>query len=127
MKRTTAIIIVLSLILLAIGGVAWAENYETLQVGSYGSAVKELQKRLIELKFLSGSGADGSYGQGTEKAVMKFQKASGLPEEAAGRQKELETLLETLQQEIHAADHDQFLGTLVWSVCKGDAGSGKAL
>lgn len=80
MKRTIAIIIILSLILFVIGGVAWAENYETLQVGSYGSAVKELQKRLIELKFLSGSGADGSYGQGTEKAITKFQKASGLPE-----------------------------------------------
>lgn len=80
MKGIISLVIALSFILVVVGGVAGAENYETLQVGSYGSAVKELQIRLIELKFLSGSGADGSYGQGTEKAVMRFQKASGLPE-----------------------------------------------
>ena len=52
--------------------------YTTLQNGNYGDEVKALQKRLIELKFLSEGAADGSYGNMTETAVKKFQKAAEL-------------------------------------------------
>lgn len=52
-------------------------EYETLQKGSSGDAVKSLQQRLIELNYLSGS-ADGSFGNMTKSAVELFQKEVGL-------------------------------------------------
>ena len=52
-------------------------SYEPLQQGSKGEAVRELQKRLIELNYLSGS-ADGAFGGMTKAAVELFQKSAGL-------------------------------------------------
>ena len=52
-------------------------TYTTLKQGSNGEAVKKLQKRLIELGYLSGS-ADGDYGRATTDAVKAFQKQAGL-------------------------------------------------
>ena len=49
----------------------------TLQRGSKGTKVEELQKNLIYLKY-DPKGADGSFGTNTEKAVIAFQKANGL-------------------------------------------------
>ncbi len=48
--------------------------YTTLQKGSKGDEVKELQQRLIDLHYLEDQ-ADGSYGNNTKKAVEKFQTA----------------------------------------------------
>ncbi|MBQ6570228.1 MAG: peptidoglycan-binding protein [Clostridia bacterium] len=50
---------------------------EALKYGSKGEAVTKLQKRLIELGFLSGT-ADGSYGNKTVEAVKSFQKQIGI-------------------------------------------------
>jgi peptidoglycan hydrolase-like protein with peptidoglycan-binding domain len=47
------------------------------ETGDKGPQVLALQKRLSSLGFWI-SGADGSYGQTTEQAVMAFQKAAGL-------------------------------------------------
>lgn len=55
-----------------------SDDFTPLQRGSKGEDVKALQKRLIELNYLTGS-ADGSFGKGTETAVCDFQKAAGLP------------------------------------------------
>lgn len=55
-----------------------AETYKTLQVGSKGEDVKNLQSRLKELAYLSGN-VDGAYGNGTASAVKAFQTAVGLP------------------------------------------------
>lgn len=44
----------------------------TLKKGSKGEAVKALQQRLIDLKYLSGK-ADGDFGSMTAKAVKDFQ------------------------------------------------------
>ena len=49
----------------------------TLSMGSSGSEVTSLQKRLITLNYMSGS-ADGSFGAKTRDAVMLFQKQTGL-------------------------------------------------
>lgn len=54
-----------------------SEELETLQRGSKGDKVVELQKRLIELNYLSGS-ADGDYGGKTESAIKLFQEEAGL-------------------------------------------------
>lgn len=56
---------------------AAATTYTTLKQGSNGESVKKLQKRLIELGYLSGS-ADGDYGSATTDAVKAFQKQTGI-------------------------------------------------
>ena len=48
-----------------------------LEVGSKGSDVEKVQKRLIQYGYLSGS-ADGRYGDATRKAVRLFQQKNGL-------------------------------------------------
>jgi hypothetical protein len=48
-----------------------------LRRGSRGSAVRALQRRLVELRYWLGS-VDGIYGYQTEQAVMAFQKVNGL-------------------------------------------------
>ncbi len=52
-------------------------GYETLQHGSKGTAVKNLQQRLKQLGYYSGS-SDGSFGDATEAAVMAFQLRNDL-------------------------------------------------
>lgn len=52
-------------------------TYETLQKGSKGDRVVNLQTRLIELNYLD-SRADGDYGNKTTEAVKLFQKTAGL-------------------------------------------------
>ncbi len=54
-----------------------AADVKPLKEGSAGAAVKELQLRLIELDYLSGS-ADGAYGALTRAAVERFQREAGL-------------------------------------------------
>lgn len=61
-------------------------NSSILREGSAGSAVVELQQRLISLGYNCGaSGADGKYGKNTVSAVIKFQRINGLnPDGIAG-------------------------------------------
>lgn len=50
-----------------------------LSIGSTGSAVVDMQKKLIALGYSCGaSGADGDFGQGTYNAVCAFQRDHGL-------------------------------------------------
>ena len=51
----------------------------TLQSGSKGNAVLELQKKLINMGYdCGGYGADGDFGTGTYKSVIQFQSDYGL-------------------------------------------------
>ena len=60
-------------------------NYRNLSKGDRGDRVKKLQERLIELGYLTGT-ADGSYGNQTRRAVMRFQYYNGLQQDGvAGR------------------------------------------
>lgn len=73
MKRALAFVCALMLML----GLAQAQqthSYGVLSVGSTGQAVTALQERLILAGFLPGA-ADGSYGEGTRKAVVLAQQA----------------------------------------------------
>lgn len=54
-----------------------APERATLQKGSKGEDVRQLQLRLIELNYLSG-GADGDYGGKTKAAVELFQKEANM-------------------------------------------------
>ena len=49
----------------------------TLKQGDKGDSVKALQKRLIELGYLTGT-ADGTFGAATKAAVKEFQTAAGI-------------------------------------------------
>lgn len=62
-------------------------KFPLLKQGSTGQAVIRLQNILIELKYDCGStGADGSFGPGTTRAVTAFQTANGLtPDGIVGR------------------------------------------
>jgi peptidoglycan hydrolase-like protein with peptidoglycan-binding domain len=50
---------------------------EALKEGMNGDEVRALQKRLIELDYLSGT-TDGDFGAGTKTAVIAFQQQNGL-------------------------------------------------
>lgn len=50
----------------------------TLRKGARGSAVREIQQLLADQGYLKAGGVDGSYGGGTERALMSFQKDQGL-------------------------------------------------
>ena len=52
----------------------------SLKVGSTGAAVRELQQRLKDLGYYTGT-VDGDFGTGTENAVRAFQKANGLTQD----------------------------------------------
>lgn len=58
-------------------GESSATVYTTLRQGSKGDKVTNLQERLIELGYFSGS-ATGSYGSSTADAVKAFQNRNGL-------------------------------------------------
>lgn len=63
----------------------------TLKTGSSGAEVKELQQRLKELKYYTGS-VDGDFGAGTEAAVREFQQNNGLGVDGKAGKKTLEAL-----------------------------------
>ena len=54
-----------------------AASTETLEMGSEGAEVRQLQQKLKDLGYLSGS-ADGKFGVATEAAVIAFQKNNNL-------------------------------------------------
>ncbi len=71
MKRKLILMLVCLLLLNA------ARAATVLEVGSTGTAVKEVQQKLIQWGYLTGS-ADGKYGAKTQAAVQAFQKKNGL-------------------------------------------------
>lgn len=65
----------------------------TLQKGSKGTAVTDLQLKLMKLGYkLPKYGADGDFGTETEEAVKAFQKAAGLPATGIADKATLEAL-----------------------------------
>ena len=68
-----------------------ASGYTTLQFGSTGEEVRNLQKRLIALGYLTGK-ADGDFGRATENAIKAFQAAIGYSETGLATQQVQEYL-----------------------------------
>lgn len=66
-------------------------NNGTLRSGDKGTAVKTLQKKLIELGYLKGS-ADGVYGPMTVAAVKAYQRAKNLTADGVAGAKTLASL-----------------------------------
>ncbi len=63
----------------------------SLKVGSTGADVRSVQQKLKSLGFYTGS-VDGDFGEGTEAAVMRFQKQYGLTADGKVGQQTLNTL-----------------------------------
>jgi len=63
------------------GTVAKQESFDpegTLRKGARGEEVRSLQQLLADQGYLNAGGVDGSYGGGTERALIQFQKDQGL-------------------------------------------------
>lgn len=70
----------------------------TLQKGTKGEDVKELQKALLSLGYtLPKYGADGDFGSETEKAVKLFQTANGLVADGVVDKEEIAKLKQSVQ------------------------------
>jgi len=67
------------------------ETLTTLKKGMSGESVRQLQERLIALKYLAGK-ADGYYGTDTAEAVYNFQKNNGLVRDGVAGAKTLAAL-----------------------------------
>ena len=50
----------------------------TIRKGDRGDAVRDIQQLLVEQGYLNAGGADGMFGGGTEKALMKYQQDRNL-------------------------------------------------
>ena len=75
--QIVAIVLVNVIVITAIA-YTYAETRQTLsQLGSRGQEVKQIQQKLKQLGFYSGS-VDGVYGTATQKAVRQFQKNCGI-------------------------------------------------
>jgi len=75
-RRMISGLLVLVMVLLMFSSQAFASS-GLLRLGSRGSAVADLQKKLNSLGYNAGK-ADGIFGSQTRSAVMAFQKANGL-------------------------------------------------
>lgn len=69
------------------------KSYKDLTYGSTGDAVKNLQKRLSELGFLSSGYTSGVYDEATAAAVLAVQQRMGLTQQDGQATRELQALL----------------------------------
>ena len=72
-RRTLSLLLTVTALMCAIAPAALA----VLEVGSRGSDVTAVQRKLIQWGYLSGN-ADGRYGEKTRAAVLAFQRKNGL-------------------------------------------------
>ena len=102
-----------------------------LEVGSNGSDVTKVQKRLIQYGYMTGS-ADGKYGEKTRDAVIWFQKRNGLTADGRVGSATAAALGVTLGSSgsttasttILSADH-RLLAKLVYAEARGEAYKGQ--
>lgn len=82
-------------------GIPEKRNY--LRKGDSGDKVKQLQQNLVKLGYNCGAaGADGIYGNDTEKAVKTFQKNYNLTEDGLAGEKTQNQIKNLLQQKAVA-------------------------
>ena len=74
LRRGAALALALATLLVSLAPPAAAK---VLEVGSSGSDVTAVQRKLIQWGYLSGA-ADGKYGEDTRRAVLAFQRRNGL-------------------------------------------------
>ena len=103
-----------------IDGYVWIDYETTSQVpeknflsrGDQGEQVKNLQKQLISLDYSCGdTGADGDFGEDTEKAVKAFQKEHDLASDGAAGPETIKKLEREIFKQGHTLkDFQRFVG-----------------
>ena len=104
---------------------------KVLEVGSSGSDVKAVQRKLIQWGYLTGT-ADGRYGEKTRDAVRAFQRKNGLtadgrvgPATAAAMGVTLSGgSVQAASASIISADH-RLLSKLVYAEARGESYKGQ--
>lgn len=76
---------------------SFGNNYATIRKGASGERVITLQTALKKLKYYNGQ-SDGKFGTSTEKAVILFQKSSGLTPDGLAGKKTLKALESALKK-----------------------------
>ncbi|MBQ3425482.1 MAG: peptidoglycan-binding protein, partial [Clostridia bacterium] len=74
------------------GGEEHFDPEGTLRRGDRGEAVAHMQQLLVEQGYLNAGGADGIFGGGSEKALMKYQQDRNLNPDGVGWPQTLEDL-----------------------------------
>ncbi len=102
-----------------------------LEVGSRGSNVTKVQKRLIQYGYLDGE-ADGRYGADTQAAVRLFQRRNGLtvdgkvgPATAAALGVTLSASASTTVSGVSSSSNQYLLARLIYAEARGESYKGK--
>ena len=102
-----------------------------LEVGSRGSNVTKVQKRLIQYGYLDGE-ADGRYGEKTQAAVRLFQRRNGLtvdgkvgPATAAALGVTLSASASATVSGVSTSSNQYLLARLIYAEARGESYKGK--
>ncbi|WP_164779436.1 cell wall hydrolase [Paenibacillus kobensis] len=97
-----------------------ATSFVTMQVGSNGDNVVELQQRLRMLGYLSAE-ADGKFGKQTESAVRRFQQGAGIVQNGVAGQ----TTMHALKKVTVSRTDLSKLARIVYAESKGESFDGQ--
>jgi len=121
----------LAAILTMIALIRPAQAAAVLDVGSRGSDVTKIQKRLIQYGYLNGE-ADGRYGEDTQAAVRLFQRRNGLtvdgrvgPDTAAALGVTLSSSSAAASSGSSASSNQYLLARLIYAEARGESYKGK--
>jgi len=121
----------LALLLTALILIQPAQAAAVLEVGSRGSDVTKVQKRLIQYGYLDGT-ADGRYGEDTRDAVRLFQRRNGLtvdgrvgPDTAAALGVSLSSSAASAAAGSSTSSNQYLLARLIYAEARGESYKGK--
>ena len=121
----------LALLLTSIIFIQSAQAAVVLDIGSRGSNVTKVQKRLIQYGYLDGE-ADGRYGADTQAAVRLFQKRNGLTvdgrvgaDTAAALGVALSSSAASASGGSSASSNQYLLARLIYAEARGESYKGK--
>jgi N-acetylmuramoyl-L-alanine amidase len=122
-KLETALQLFLAVLTFALFFVLVRADAATVAWGSKGDAVRQVQQKLIQYGYLSGT-ADGVFGQKTYDAVVWFQRKNGLAVDGVVGQKTAEALGINWNISVSAASYNEsesyLLGRLVHGEARGE-------
>ncbi len=129
--RSVSFLLALVMLLSSLPLIAPAHAAVVLDVGSRGSNVTKVQKRLIQYGYLDGE-ADGRYGEDTRAAVRLFQRRNGLtvdgrvgPDTAAALGVTLSSSGSAAVSGSSASSNQYLLARLIYAEARGESYKGK--
>ncbi len=126
-----AALLALLIVIVSVPFIQTANAAVVLEVGSRGSNVTKVQKRLIQYGYLDGE-ADGRYGEKTQAAVRLFQRRNGLtvdgkvgPSTAAALGVSLSASASTSVSGVSSSSNQYLLARLIYAEARGESYKGK--